>query len=158
MLSQRQNTQLVLDDFLLKKNRGPYVGRGCRIINWKCARNSCRFTASTREGKLAEKSQHNHPAQSELILYKQTRAIIRQNVAVTEEKDMSSLVERVVGERGETGDYEREKVVNININALKQLARRHNRKLLTATTRTNQKAGNWADLREEGGFNIGCKD
>ena len=63
-----------------------------------------------------------------MILYKQTRAIIKQNVAVTEEADrsMSSLVEQVVGE---TGDCEGQKAVNIN--ALKQLARRQYRKQRT---------------------------
>ena len=77
-----------------------------------------------------EKSRHNHPAQPDVVLYKETRAIIRQNIAVTEEEDrsVSSLVERVMGQ---TGNLEGEKVGSIS--ALKQLARRHNRKVLRAT-------------------------
>ena len=36
--SQRMNTQMVLNDFVLKKKKGPYRSRGGRIINWKCVR------------------------------------------------------------------------------------------------------------------------
>ena len=148
--SQRQNTQLVLEDFILKKNRGPIVKRGCRVINWKCEKQFCHFTASTKEGKLVENGRHNHPAQPDIVLYKETRAILRQNIAVTEEDDrsLSSLVERVVGQTGE-------KVGRIS--ALKQVARRHNRKVLTAssqhpptTTRSNKLTDlHRADLTEQ---------
>ena len=33
--SQRLNTQLVLDDFLLKKKKGPSWSRGMRKITWR---------------------------------------------------------------------------------------------------------------------------
>ena len=73
-----------------------------------------------------ENSRHNHPAQPDIVLYKETRAVIRQNIAVTEveTRGVSGLVDRVVGEGEKVG----------NIPALKQVARRHNRskKRLTA--------------------------
>ena len=32
--SQRDNVQLVLDDYILKKKKGPFMSRGMQVINW----------------------------------------------------------------------------------------------------------------------------
>ena len=51
--SQRMNTQMVVDNFVLKKKKGPFLTTSGRIINWRCHVASCMYTAVTKEGRLA---------------------------------------------------------------------------------------------------------
>ena len=74
--SQRDNVQLVLDDFILKKKKGPFLSRGMQVINnlvpslktfqvisWRCTVPGCLFTVSTKEGLIVEgRKPHSHPA------------------------------------------------------------------------------------------------
>lgn len=53
-LSQRLNTQMVVDDFVLKKKKGPFLSRGGRVINWKCVNDSCTYTCVSYEGQLQD--------------------------------------------------------------------------------------------------------
>ena len=143
--SQRMNTQMVMDDYMLKKKKGPYVSRGGRIINWKCVNDSCQFTAVTWEvskvlsgrfkfteqlqGEIQDTARrHNHRPQPELYIKKQARLKIRENILSEslgcEDRPMSNLVNEVVNE---TNGEVREMIGSID--ALKQAARRFNRKL-----------------------------
>jgi len=134
-LSQRMNTQMVVDDYVLKKKKGPYKSRGGRVINWKCVNDTCQYTAITWEGDIQDTSrQHNHPAQPELYIKKQTRARVRESLAndiqmasvFCEDRPVTSAVYDVVNET----DSEVRDMIG-SIDALKQAARRFNRKLQT---------------------------
>lgn len=130
--SQRMNTQMMVDDFVLKKKKGPYLSRGGRVVNWKCINDSCNYTAVTWEGQIQDSSrQHNHPSQPELFFKKQARVKIKENMAQEIQQDeiessnpVSNVVMDVVTE---TSPEMRNKLGSID--ALKQAARRYNRKL-----------------------------
>ena len=130
-LSQRMNTQMVVDDYVLKKKKGPNMSRGGRVINWKCVNDSCSFTAVTWESQLQDvQRKHNHPAQPELYIKKQARVKIRENIVSEmsnlyhEDRPVSNLVNDVVNE---TNADIRDMIGSVD--ALKQAARRFNRKL-----------------------------
>ena len=134
-LSQRQNTQMVVDDYVLKKKKGPYKARGGRVINWKCVHDSCQYTAVTWEGQIQDTSRmHNHAAQPELYIKKQARVKIRENIAneiqmssgsvFYDDRPVTTAVYDVVNE----ADSEVRDMIG-SIDALKQAARRFNRKL-----------------------------
>jgi len=132
--SQRMNTQMVVDDYVLKKKKGPYLTRGGRVVNWKCTNDHCQYTAVTWEGQLQDTArQHNHPRQPELYVKKQARVKIRENMGrdilnlsntTQEEKPVNNVVMDVVTE---TNPDMRNMIGSID--ALKQAARRYNRKL-----------------------------
>jgi len=130
-LSQRMNTQMVVDDYLLKKKKGPYLTKGGRVVNWKCVHDSCQYTAVTMEGQIQDMArQHNHPSQPEDYLKKQVRAKIRENMTAVNVKveandPVTSAVMEVVGD---TIDDVSDKIGSVD--AHKQAARRFNRKLL----------------------------
>ena len=134
-LSQRQNTQMVVDDYVLKKKKGPYKARGGRVINWKCVHDSCQYTAVTWEGQIQDISRmHNHAPQPELYIKKQARVKIRENIAneiqmssgsvFYDDRPVTTAVYDVVNE----ADSEVRDMIG-SIDALKQAARRFNRKL-----------------------------
>ena len=135
-MSQRMNTQMVVDDYVLKKKKGPYSTRGGRVINWKCVNDTCQYTAVTWEGEIQDTSrQHNHPAQPELYIKKQARVKIRENIVnekiqMTEDRPMSNLVNEVVND---TNNDVRDMIGSVD--ALKQAARRFNRKLQNKDTK-----------------------
>ena len=135
-MSQRMNTQMVVDDYVLKKKKGPYSTRGGRVINWKCVNDTCQYTAVTWEGEIQDTSrQHNHPAQPELYIKKQARVKIRENIVnekiqMTEDRPMSNLVNEVVND---TNNDVRDMIGSVD--ALKQAARRFNRKLQNKETK-----------------------
>jgi len=129
--SQRMNTQMVVDDFVLKKKKGPYLTRGGRVVNWKCTNEQCHYTAVTWEGQIQDTArQHNHPRQPELYAKKQARVRIRENMVqevsnmVQEENPVTNVVMDVVTDT----NPEMRNVIG-SIDALKQVARRINRKL-----------------------------
>ena len=123
--SQRMNNQMVLDDFVLKKKKGPYMCRNGRTVNWRCTLESCQYTAVTWEGSIKEESkeQHNHPANPELLAKKQARAKLRENMTL-HQSPVSHMVMDVVTE---TNPEHRQGLGSVE--ALKQAARRINRKL-----------------------------
>ena len=141
-MSQRQNTQMVVDDYVLKKKKGPYKGRGGRVVNWKCVNDSCQYTAVTWEGQIQDTSRmHNHTAQPELYIKKQARVKIRENIAndiqmssvCYDDRPVTSAVYEVVNE----ADSEMRDMIG-SIDALKQAARRFNRKLLNKDVKPPQ--------------------
>jgi len=131
---QRTITQMVVDDYMLKKMKGPCLTKGGRVVNWKCTNDHCQYTAVTWEGQLQDTArQHNHPRQPELYVKKQARVKIRENMGrdilnlsntTQEEKPVNNVVMDVVTE---TNPDMRNMIGSID--ALKQAARRYNRKL-----------------------------
>jgi len=90
-LSQRGNTQMSVDDFLLKKKKGPYEVKGMRVINWKCVKETCLFSLVTKEGMIGQgackfngkskfRQDHNHSPDSSLFIRKQTRVKLRESL------------------------------------------------------------------------------
>jgi len=130
--SQRMNTQMLLDDYVLKKKKGPYQMRGRRVINWRCVNDSCRFTVVTCEGDIQDSDRlHNHPSQPELYVKKQSRVKMRENMAqevtiVQGEKD-NSVTNAVMNVVSDTNPEVRNMIGSVD--ALKQAARRFNRKM-----------------------------
>eukprot|EP00092_Neocalanus_flemingeri_P035182 GFUD01038286.1.p1 GENE.GFUD01038286.1~~GFUD01038286.1.p1 ORF type:complete len:644 (-),score=182.85 GFUD01038286.1:142-2073(-) len=122
--SQRMNTQMVVDDYVLKKKKGPYLTRGGRVVNWKCTNEQCHYTAVTWEGQIQDTArQHNHPRQPELYVKKQARVKIRENMV----QDESHVADAVMDVVTETNPEMRNMIGSID--ALKQAARRYNRKI-----------------------------
>jgi len=132
--SQRMNTQMVVDDYVLKKKKGPYLTRGGRVVNWKCTNDHCHYTAVTWEGQIQDTARHhNHHSQPELYVKKQARVKIRENIdreisnlsnTAQEDNPVNNVVMDVVTE---TNPDMRNMIGSID--ALKQAARRYNRKL-----------------------------
>jgi len=132
--SQRMNTQMVVDDYVLKKKKGPYLTRGGRVVNWKCINDYCQYTAVTWEGQIQDTArQHNHPSQPELYVKKQARVKIRENMAqevsnvVQEDDNPNPVTNAVMDVVTDTNPEMRDMIGSID--ALKQAARRYNRKL-----------------------------
>lgn len=128
-LSQRNNTQMVLDDYLFKKKKGPTLSRGRgRVVYWRCVQESCKYTIITQEGRLqmsAQDIQHNHSPQPELYLRKQARIKLRENVTCVvsqESGSVSSAVQDVIQDTNFGKAF-------LHEDALKQAARRYRRKL-----------------------------
>merc|ERR1719186_1297982 len=132
--SQRMNTQMVVDDYVLKKKKGPYLTRGGRLVNWKCTNDHCHYTAVTWEGQIQDTARHhNHHSQPELYVKKQARVKIRENIdreisnisnTAQEENPVNNVV---MGVLTETNPDMRNMIGSVD--ALKQAARRYNRKL-----------------------------
>ena len=143
--SQRNNTQLLLDDFILKKKKGPLLQSGGRVISWKCVDDGCRFTASTWEGRLKCRDVHNHPAHPELYIKKVVRSQLRENIAIERDKwesqPVSGLLDNMV-QATETGVSQ---VLSKQSDALKQFARRFRRKIAQNTITSQTK-----ESREDG--------
>jgi len=108
--SQRDNVQLVLDDYILKKKKGPFMSRGMQVISWRCTAPGCPFTASTKEGSIVEgRKAHSHPARPDLVEKKEVYARVRQLVSLEENTPLSggtaaSLVQEAVGDRQAPND------------------------------------------------------
>jgi len=126
--SQRMNTQMMVDDYVLKKKKGPYLSKGGRVVNWKCINDNCRYTVVTWEGQIQDTvREHNHHSQPDLFFKKQARFKIKENI-VQEEVDNPNPVANVVMDVvTETSPEMRNKLGSID--ALKQAARRYNRKI-----------------------------
>ena len=126
--SQRMVPQMVVDDFILKKKKGP-TNKG--VINWGCWLSSCRYTAITSpEGQIRDVSlhgwkhlqPHNHPPQPEQVAKREASFKIKQNL-VGGLVSVREITSDVVNEANDEG------VKLENVGALKQAARRFNKKL-----------------------------
>jgi hypothetical protein len=123
------NTQMVVDDYVLKKKKGPYLTRGGGgVVNWKCIRHlsvhSCQIQDTAR--------QHNHPSQPELYVKKQASVKIRENMAheisnIVQEVNPNPVTNAVMNVVADTNPEMRN--MKGRIDALKQAARRYNRKI-----------------------------
>jgi len=137
--SQRNNTQLLLDDFILKKKKGPYLQSGGRAISWKCVDDGCRFTASTWEGRLKCREVHNHPAHPELYIKKVVRSQLRENIAIERDKWQSQPVSGLLQNMVESTEEGVSQVLNKQNDALRQFARRFKRKIAQNTKSSQAK-------------------
>jgi len=127
-LSQRMSTQMVVDDYVLRKKKGPYLTKGGRVINWKCIRDICQYTAVTIEGQIQDMArQHNHPSQPEQYFKKQVRAKIRENMKLVKVDQKDPVTEALMEVVGDTFNEMNDKIGSVD--AHKQAARRFNRKL-----------------------------
>ena len=120
--------QMVVDDYILKKKKGP-TNKG--VINWGCSLSSCRYTAITSsEGQIRDVSlhgwkhlhPHNHPPQPEQVAKREASFKIKQNL-VGGLVSVMEITSDVVNEANGEG------VKLENVGALKQAARRFNKKL-----------------------------
>jgi len=126
-LSQRMNTQMVVDDYVLRKKKGPYLTKGGRVINWRCIRDICQYTALTIEGQIQDMArQHNHPSQPEQYFKKQVRAKIRENMKLVKVEQKDPVTEAVMEVIGDTFNDMSDKIGSVD--AHKQAARRFSRK------------------------------
>ena len=137
--SQRNNTQLLLDDYILKKKKGPLLQSGGRAISWKCVDDGCRFTASTWEGRLKSREVHNHPAHPELYIKKVVRSQLRENIAIDRDKWESQPVSGLLQNMVESTEEGVSQVLNKQNDALKQFARRFKRKIAQNTKSSQAK-------------------
>ena len=126
---------MVIDDFVLKKKKGPMLWNNMRKINWACVIDLCAYRCNTIDGHIEVTGQHNHGPQPDLILKKEVRAHFKQEIgslAMTSTGDGQDLgqvldgtigayVEDVVKGSEETWD---------NIDCHKQAVRRLKRKLM----------------------------
>ena len=131
-LSQRMNTQMVVDDYLLKKKKGPYLTKGGRVVNWKCINDNCQYTAVTMEGQIQDMArQHNHPSHPEEYFKKQVRAKIRESMNVVKVEANDPIANAVMEVVGDSVEDIWDKIGSVD--AHKQAARRFNRKLQQAS-------------------------
>ena len=145
--SQRNNTQLVLDDFILKKKKGPLLQSGGLRISWRCVDDGCRFTATTWEGHLKSSGAHSHPPQPELYIKKVVRSQLREDIASERAKWESQHVSGLIQNMVQGTEDRVSQVLNKENDALKQFARRFKRKI-AQNTKTSQEME--TQSREEG--------
>ena len=137
ILSQRHNTQMVIDGYILKKKKGPYVDRlNQRKINWKCVNDLCDYRVVTEEGGMKfTGSQHNHATQPDLIIKKEVRDHFRREIetlskSTTEEgQDLEQVLDGSISVYVEDVVKGSEDVWE-NIDAHKQAVRRMKRKYM----------------------------
>ena len=137
-LSQRSNTQMVIDNYLLKKKKGPFLSGGRMAINWKCVKDSCQYSMLTKDGQIMDTPRpHNHDAEPELYLHREARAKIKESIAkdasLSEDTSAANAVKKVKDVVNEAN--EEEKKMMGNVDAHKQAARRFKRKLLGKETK-----------------------
>ena len=98
--SQRMNTQMVVDNYVLKKKKGPFYNGDVTVINWRCVKDTCQFTVVTHDGQIRDTlRQHNHEPQPELFIHKQARAKIRKSIetdSLSEDTPAADAVNNVV--------------------------------------------------------------
>ena len=137
-LSQRRNTQMVVDNFILKKKKGPILKkkkgpleRGHMVvINWRCIKDSCEYTAITMDGKIKDAlRQHNHEAEPELYFQREARAKLIESIAndsLIEDRPANAIKDVFFN----TADEDLSREIKQNYNAHQQALRRFSRKLL----------------------------
>merc|ERR1712126_85686 len=128
--SQRLNTQLVLDDFLLKKKKGPSWSRGMRKITWRCVEPGCLYSLVTKEGEIHLEGRHYHPSRPDRYARAHARFLIRQDMAAGESSGSlksSQVVAKVVDESAP----DMQGILTKNGDALVQVARRFRRKIMS---------------------------
>ena len=125
--SQRLNDQMVVDDYVMKKKKGPYVSRkGARVIAWRCVKPACTYRCLSTEGELKDKDRlHNHGPEPEEVARRQAYFRVKA-LASTKNGEVlpsSRLVREVVN------NSEPEEKEAIRIDAMNQAARRYAKKL-----------------------------
>lgn len=70
-------TQLVMDDSIMKKKKGPYMSKGGRTCCWKCSHDFAPM-GELLGGAIQDSKQHNSPTAWELYQEKQARFKLRE--------------------------------------------------------------------------------
>ena len=76
--SQRQNDQMVLNRYILKKKKGPIVKNNKRRIYWMCIVAGCPVRVTSQEGELTYAHRgHNHMPEEADVLRRKHKAKLR---------------------------------------------------------------------------------
>lgn len=75
--SQRQNDQMVINNYILKKKKGPTVKHGKRKMYWVCVRKGCPVRVTSSEAELTNAMRaHNHDEEHADVKRRRNKAII----------------------------------------------------------------------------------
>ena len=128
-VSQKGNDQMLLDNNVLKKNKGPMTKKKGLTINWVCIMKSCPFKATTIESDiLPSKHEHNHDPTIEGWHKRVGRAQLK-NTAGTVDASLAVVVMDVVAATSNP-DYV---VAHGSTDSMKQAARRYRKRNLPGT-------------------------
>jgi hypothetical protein len=76
---------ILLDNNLLKKNKGPFERRQGLTINWVCVTQNCYYRATTVEDCVAHTNgQHNHDPNIEEFHKREGRVQLKKAVAISD--------------------------------------------------------------------------
>ena len=116
---------MMMDEFLLKKKKGPFFSKGGRSINWRCVNAECSYSMNTWEGEIHEVGRtHNHESQPDLCIKKQIVAKLKENIDIN---DMNNEGEKISASTLVNDFAEETELFGGNLGALKQVARRFRR-------------------------------
>ena len=96
-LSHLMNDQMLLDNYLLKKNKGPIDRKKGVTINWQCVSQNCYFRATTVDADIEKTNgNHNHDPNVELFFKREGRLKLKEAVAASD-APLASVVMNVIG-------------------------------------------------------------
>lgn len=102
-LSHLMNDQMLLDNYLLKKNKGPIERKKGMTINWQCVSQNCYFRATTVDADLEKTNGgHNHDPNMELFIKREGRLRLKEAVAASDAPLASVVMNVVAGTSEET--------------------------------------------------------
>ena len=84
-LSHLMNDQMLLDSYILKKNKGPIERKKGVTINWQCLSQNCYFRATTMDACIEKTNgTHNHDPTVELFTKREGRVKLKEAVAFSD--------------------------------------------------------------------------
>ena len=84
-LSHLMNDQMLLDSYILKKNKGPIERKKGVTINWQCVSQNCYFRATTVDAFIEKTNgTHNHDPTVELFSKREGRVKLKEAVALSD--------------------------------------------------------------------------
>ena len=90
------NDQMLLDNNLLKKNKGPIERKKGLTINWHCITNNCYFRATTVDDDVErENGSHNHDPNKEEFVKREGRVKLKEAVTLSD-APLASVVLNVI--------------------------------------------------------------
>ena len=119
-LSNLMNDQMLLDNNLLKKNKGPIERKKGLTINWHCITNNCYFRATTVDDDVErENGSHNHDPNKEEFVKREGRVKLKEAVTLSD-APLASVVLNVIA----ATDNDAYLTAHGSNEAMKQCARR----------------------------------
>ena len=97
-MSQRMRPELVVEEYVMKKKKGPFINRwlGGRVVSWKCTDTGCPYHCRTLEGHItSEVAGHNHPPNPDALVKKEARALMK--LKLTSSTDHEQLIKDLLG-------------------------------------------------------------
>ena len=102
-LSHLMNDQMLLDNYLLKKNKGPIDRKKGVTINWQCVSQNCYFRATTVDADIEKTNgNHNHDPNVELFIKREGRLKLKEAVAVSDAPLASVVMNVIAGTSDDT--------------------------------------------------------